>query len=153
MMIVGDGVADLAVGNGLDGSDQEAHFAGGQLVDLNRLGRQHAERLHVEGAAIRHQPNALALAQHALNDARQHHHAAIGIEPGIEDERLQLIAGPALGRRNALHDRLQHLGHAHAGLGADGQRVRGVQPDRALDHLFGALDVGARQINLVDDRE
>ena len=29
----------------------------------------------------------------SLDHARQHHHAAIGIEPGIEDERLQLIVG------------------------------------------------------------
>ena len=93
----------------------------------------------------------LALLQRALNHARQHHHAAIGIEPGIEDQRLQLVRRAPLGRRNLLHDGFQHLGHALAGLGADGQRVRSVEPDGALDHLFGALDVGAGQIDLVDD--
>ena len=151
MMIVGDGVADLAIGNGLDGGGKETHFAGGQLLNFNRLGCENTKRLHVEGAAIRHQTNALAFIQRSLNDARQHHHPAIGVEPRIEDERLQLIAGPPLGRRNALHHRFQHLGHAYAGLGADGQRMRSIQADGALDHLLGALDVGARQINLVDD--
>ena len=91
------------------------------------------------------------LLQRALNHARQHDDAAIGIEPGIEDQRLQLVVGAPFRRRNVLDDGLQHLGHALAGLGADGQRVRGIEPDRALDHLFGALDVGARQIDLVDD--
>ena len=51
-----------------------------------------------------------------------------------------------------LHDRFEHVGHALAGLGADQQRVGGIEPDRAFDHLLGALDVGAGQIDLVDDR-
>ena len=33
-----------------------------------------------------------------------------------------------------------------------GKRVRGIEPDGALDHLLGALDVGAGKVDLVDDR-
>src|SRR5664279_3334235 len=39
MVIVGDGVADLAIGNGLDGGGQETYFAGCQLLDLDCLWR------------------------------------------------------------------------------------------------------------------
>ncbi len=151
MMIVGDGVADLGVGNVLDVGDEEADFAGRELIHFHRLGRQHAECFHVEGAAIRHQANALALAQHALNHARQHHHAAIRIEPRIEDQRLKLIGSASFRRRHVLDDGFQHIRNALPGLGADGQRMRSVEAHGALDHFLGALDVGAGQINLVDD--
>ncbi len=86
-----------------------------------------------------------------MNHARQNHDSAVGIEPRIEDQSLQLVGGAPLGRRHVLDDRLQHLGHADAGLGADAERVGSVQADGALDHLLGARDVSAGQIDFVDD--
>ena len=93
----------------------------------------------------------LSLAQRAFENARQHDDAAVGIEPGIEDQRLQPVVGIALGRRNALHDGFEHVGHALSGLGADEDGVGGVEADGAFDHFFGARNVGAGQIDLVDD--
>ena len=78
-------------------------------------------------------------------------HAAIGVEPGVEDQRLQAAVGIAFGRRNALHDGFEHVGNALAGLGADEDGVGSVEADGAFDHFFGARDVGALQIDLVDD--
>ena len=43
LVVVGDGVADFGVGDILDVGDEEADFAGAQLVDLDRLGRENAE--------------------------------------------------------------------------------------------------------------
>ena len=57
----------------------------------------------------------------------------------------------ALWRRNALHDRFQHIGHALPGLRADQQRIGSIESDRALDHLLRARNVGALQVDLVDD--
>ena len=57
------------------------------------------------------------------------------------------------GRRNALHDGFEHVGNALPGLGADEDGVGGVEADRALDHFLGARDVGALQIDLIDDRD
>ena len=88
----------------------------------------------------------------AFENARQHYYSAIGIEPRIEEQGLQMALRRAFWRRNALHDRFQHIGHALAGLGADQQRIGSIEADRALDHLFGAGDVGALQIDLVDHR-
>ena len=132
--------------------DQEADFAGAQLFDFHRLGREHAEGFHLEAASIPHQADFLSLADGAFEDAGEHDHAAIGIEPGVEDQRLQPVVRIALGRRHALDDGFQHVGHALAGLGADQHGVGGIEPDRAFDHLLGALDIGAGQVNLVDDR-
>ena len=38
-----------------------------------------------------------------------------------------------------------------AGLRADEKRIGGIEADRAFDHLFGARNVGALQVDLVDD--
>ena len=62
------------------------------------------------------------------------------------------MLGDALGRRYALHDGFENVGDALAGLGADEDGVGGVEADGAFDHFFGARDVGALQIDLVDDR-
>ena len=62
------------------------------------------------------------------------------------------MSGDALGRGHALDDGFEHVGHALAGLGADEDGVGGVEADGAFDHFLGARDVGAGQIDLVDDR-
>ncbi len=87
----------------------------------------------------------------SLEDASQNDHAAIRVEPGIEDERLKAIFGQSLGRRYALHHSFKHVGHAESGLGADEDGVGGVEADRAFDHFLGARNVGALKIDLVDD--
>ena len=97
IIFFGNGVADFCVGDVLDIGNQEADFAGAQFVDLDRLGRQHAERFHVEHASIPHQANLLSFAKCALEHARQHDHAAIGIEPGVENQRLEPLFGSPLG--------------------------------------------------------
>ena len=51
-VVVGDGVADLGVGDVLDVGDEEADFAGDEFVDLDRLGREHAERFDLEGRSV-----------------------------------------------------------------------------------------------------
>ncbi len=52
IVVFGDGVADLGVGDILDIGDEEADFAGAQFVDLDRLGGEHAEGFDVEDLAI-----------------------------------------------------------------------------------------------------
>ena len=86
-----------------------------------------------------------------MKDAGEHDDAAVRVEPGIENQRLEPVVGRSLGRRNALHDGFEHVGHALAGFGADEHGVGRVEADGALDHFFGARDVGALQIDLVDD--
>ncbi len=98
-----------------------------------------------------HEANLLAFAQRSLEDAGQHDDAAIGIEPGVENQRLQPVVGVSLGRRDALYDGFEHVGDALSGFGADENGVGGIEADRAFDHFFGASDVGARQIDFVDD--
>ena len=148
--VVGDGVADLGIADGFDGGGKKADFAGPQFADLDRLGHQDAHGLDFKRFRIGHEANALALAHGALHDPHEDDDAAIGIEPGIEDQSLQRSLRIARGRRQAVHDSLQHVGHADAGLGADRNGVGGVQSDGLLDRLLGAHDVGRGQIDLVN---
>ena len=150
--IVGHRVADLGVAHVLDGGREESHLARRKLADLDRLGHQHAHRLDLERLAIRHQANALALAHRSLHHAHQHDHAAIRIEPRVEDQRLQRRIGVARRRRQPVNDRLQHLVHALPGLGAHRNRVGGVQSHSLFNRFLRAQNVRRRQIDLVDDR-
>ncbi len=55
-------------------------------------------------------------------------------------------------RRYAPHEFLEQFGHACAGLGADEDRVGGLDADDVLDLLDHAFGLGRRQVDLVDDR-
>ena len=148
--MVGNGVADARVGHGLDVGVQEADLPGAQLVARDGLGRLVAEPLHFKHLAVRPQTDLLALAQAAVQDARQNDHAAVGIEPGIEDQRAQGGIRVALWRRDQVHDGLEHVVDAGALLGAHQQRVARVEPDNLLDLLANALGLRGGQIDFVD---
>ena len=149
---IGDGVADFDVAHGLHGCKEESDLAGGELADLLGLWRQHSHGIDEERCSLGHQLDLLALVEAAVDDTGKHADAAIAVKPGVEDEGLQGRVDAAFGRRNAMHDLLKHFDYARAGLGADGQRAGCVETDGALDHFFGALNVRAGEIDLVDDR-
>ncbi len=50
-----------------------------------------------------------------------------------------------------MNNGLEDVGDALAGFGGDGDGIGGVKAHGLLDHLLGARDVGAGQIDLVDD--
>ena len=150
--IVSNGVADFRVSDILDVGDDEADFSGDELVDLDRLGSEDAESFGVEGGAVPPQTNSVALFQRALKYAGEDDHATISVEPGVENQRLKPVVGRAFGRGHALHNRLEDVGNSLSSLGANEDGVRGIEADRAFDHFFGARNVGALQIDFVDDR-
>ena len=95
----------------------------------------------------------LAALQPAVLHADQDHDAEILVVPAIDQQRLQRRGAVALGRRQAVHQRLQHALDVEAGLGADLHRVGGVQADHVLDLLLHPLGLGGRQVDLVEDRD
>ena len=99
LLVVGDGVADAGVGHLLDRGGEEADLAGAELVGFDALGGEHADTVHIVGGAGPHHADALALFEHAIDDAEQHHDAQIGVVPAIDQQRLQRRRGVALGRR------------------------------------------------------
>ena len=93
------------------------------------------------------------LAEGAVDHPHVGDHAAVLVELGVEDQRPRRRLGLALRGRDALDDRLEHLGDAHPGLGRDPQRFVGVAADQVGDLGRDALRLGARQVDLVDHRD
>ena len=67
----GDGVADLGVGDALDVGDDEADFADAQLLDGNRPSARTRRARPPRSPALRHQPDLLLRAEHAVDHARR----------------------------------------------------------------------------------
>ena len=135
--LLGDGVADLAIGDGLDAGGDEADLAGAELVGTaTPFGREDADALDLCDGAGRHHADLLAGLQHAVLDPHQDDDAEIGVVPAIDQQRLQRRRGVALGRRQARHQRLEHALDVEPGLGRDLDRVRRVEADHVLDLLL-----------------
>ena len=152
LLVVGDRVADAGVGHLLDRGGEEADLARAEFVGFDALGGEHADSVHFVGGVGAHHADALALLQHAVDDAEQHDDAEIGVVPAVDQQRLQRRRGVALGRRQARDDRFQHLRYVQAGLGRDQDRVGRVEPDHVLDLLLHLLGLSRRQIDLVEHR-
>ena len=144
---LGDGVADLGVGDALDAAVDEADLADADLGHLERLGREHAELLDLVVLRGGHEADLHARLQRAVEHAHDDDHAAIRVVPGIEDQRLQRRVGIALGRRHPLDHRLEDLADAAALLGAGQQRPGAVEADDLLDLPAGLVGLGAGQVD------
>ena len=150
--LVGDGIADAGVGHFLDRGGQHADLAGTELVDELQLRREHAGAIDLVGGLDADHADALAFPEHAIDDPHQHDDAEISVVPAVHQQGLQRRVAVALGRRQAGDDRLQHIGHAEAGLGRDHDRVGGVEADHVLDLLLDLVGLGRRQVDLVEHR-
>src|SRR5690606_22736774 len=148
----GQRVAHRCAVHVLDAGGDPAHLAGAELVHHLALGGEHADVLDFVGAAGGHHQQLVALADLALHHGHQRHHAAVVVEPGVDAPRLLLVGVARLRRRDALRDRLEHFLHVEAGLGADRDRLAGVDADHRLDLGLDPLDVGGGQIDLVQHR-
>ena len=125
---------------------------GPRLSTGTSLGVKIADALHLIGGLGAHHADLLALLQHAVDDAHEHHDAEIIVVPAIDEHRLQRRRLIALRRRQARDDRLQHALDVEAGLGRDRHGVGGVEADHILDLLLDAVRLGGRQVDLVEDR-
>ncbi len=149
---VDDGVADARVGHALDIGDDEANVAGGQLFQDHRFGRERAEALHLKDFVVGNKANLLMRTQTAVHDAHQHHGAAIGVEPGVEDQRAKGRVHQTGRSGNPRDDSLQHFLHAQPAFRADGQRVGGGNRQHAFDLRFHFFGLRGGQVDFVDHR-
>ena len=93
------------------------------------------------------------LADLAVDDAHEAHDAAVGVVPGIEEERAQRRVGIALRRGDVRDDLLEDLVDADARLRRGQDGVVRVEADDVLDLLAHPLRLGRREVDLVDHRE
>ena len=96
----------------LDARRHETHLAHRELVDLDELGCDHAHLLDREGLLGGQQADLHPLAEGPVDDAHQHDDAAIGVEPGIEDqglERLVVVPSRAAGAGATMASRISSV--------------------------------------------
>ncbi len=148
----GQGVADRRTVHVLDAGGDPTHFTCTQRRQHLALRGEHADVVDLVVAAGGHHLQLVTGLDLALHHAHQRDHAQVVVEPGVDDQRLQLVGVARLRRRDAVHDRFQHVLHVQAGLGTDRHGVGGVDADHGLDLGLGALDVGGGQVDLVDHR-
>jgi hypothetical protein len=149
---LGHRVADLGVGDNFDIGDDEADFAHTEIVDGRRLWREHAQPVNLEILLRRHQTNLHLRPQHAVDDADDDDDAAVGVVPGVEDQRLQRRVRVADRRMKALDDRFEDVLDARPFLGAGQDGRAAVETDDVFDLTLALVRLRARQVDLVDDR-
>jgi hypothetical protein len=153
VLLVDDGVADAGVRHLLDRGGEEADFAGAKLWQHFLLRAKDAEALDGVVGVGGHQLDLLALLHHAFPDAHQHDHAQISVIPAVDQHRDQRLGAVSLRRRQLLNNSFEHSGNVQAGLRRHADRFRRIDANYVLDLLLDALDVGGRQVDLVEDRQ
>ena len=152
LSIVGDGVADIGIGDFLDRGGEDAKLAGREFTHFHQLGGLHGDTVELIDSARGHHADTLALLHHPIDDADQNHDAKIGIVPAVDEKRLERRIDITLGRWEARHDCLKHLVDAQASLGGDLHGVGGIDANDILDLRLDARNVGSRQVDLVEHR-
>ena len=142
---------------------QPAHVLepGDDVADLARferrrgaaLGREEAELLGLEARARGHRAHGLARREAAVDHADERDDAAVLVVRGVEDERPRRGLGLALGRRDALDDRVQDRFDSFTGLRRDAQHAVGALADELRHLRGGCVRIGLREVDLVDDRD
>ena len=148
-----DGVTDLGVAHLLDVGHDEPDFPSGQLIAGDGFRRLVAEAFHFIGRVVGAETEFLAAPHSAVDHAHEDDDAAIGVEPGIENEGAERGVDIAFGRRNLLNDLFQDGFDADALFSAAENGFGRVEPDDLFDLLHDPFRLGGWQVYLVDNRE
>src|SRR5204863_3219048 len=109
----------------LDAGDEVANLARTKRAHRRRRRTADANLFDLVGRTGLHEAKAGPGAQLAIHHPHGADDAAVLVVVRVEDEALQRRRPIALGRRDALNDRIEQLGHALAGLGAEPQDAVG----------------------------
>ena len=147
------GIAHRRTVDVLDAAAHPAHLTGFQLFGLGTLGGEDAELIHHMGLTGGFHQNLVAFLEHAMLHTHQRNHTQIVIEPGINDQRLQIAVTLTFRGGDSFDQLLQQVINAHPGLGGHPAGIHGVQPDDFLDLVDYRLRLGLRQVDLVQNRQ
>ena len=144
-------VADTGVANLLDRAGPDADLSGAKFGDVDHLRFQDGQFINtVDGIGLHHL-DAVALADHPVDDADHDDDAKVAVIPAVDQHRLQRRVAITLGRGQSGYDGFQDGRNTKAGFGRDFQGVGRVEAD---DILYLLLDAGrfcGGQVNLVQD--
>ncbi len=100
-----------------------------------------------------HEVDLLSRPQAAFLDATVQDDAAVSVVLGVEQQRTRRSPGVPFRPGQFGDDRFEHLLDAQALLGRAADGVVGIEAQIVLDLLLDAIDVGRRQVDLVDHRD
>ena len=115
-----DGVTDAGIGDAFYIGDDEADVAGSEFLQHDRFRREHAEIFHFVDFVAGREANLHVRREAAFHHADEDDRAAVGIEPGIENQGAQRSVGGALRHGNQAHDGFENFFDAQAAFRADG---------------------------------
>ena len=144
-----DGVTDLGIFQLLDTRNDKTHLPRRQRFTRLRLGREYTDVFDEMLRTGRHEQYPVLGTQAAAEDAHQHHHTHVIIEPGIYDERLQWRAYVTFGRWHFDDECFQHVLHAFTSLGRAARGIVRINADDIFDLGDGVVGIGGGQIYLV----
>ena len=116
------------------------------------LRRRNADLVNRIGRAGAHHAHAHAFLQFAVYNPHKDDNAKIRVIPAVDEERLQWRVRVARRGGKLGDNRFEHVRHAHAGLGGNLDRFRGVNADDVLDLRLDAVGLGGGQVDFVEDR-
>ena len=151
--LAGDGIADTGLPHVLHARDQVADLASTDALFRLRLGRDDAQLQELVGGARRHHAHALTGRQNAVDDTHVGDDAAVRVVHGVENHRARRGVGGSLGGGDDLDDAVEEVLDALAGLAGDLQDLTLVAADQLSDLVRILLGLGARQVDLVEDRD
>ena len=149
----GDRVAHLHLAHILEARDEVAHLAHIECLLGHLLGVPRAHLFYERLRARGHHADLVALLDATVDHADEGHHAAVGVEVAVEDERAQGGRAVALGGRDVVDHGFQKIVDTLAGLARGEHRVVGGNGQAGLDLGLHALGLGGRQVDLVDERD
>src|SRR5665213_1444515 len=150
--LVGDGIADLRVGDFLDLRGDESDFAGTKRFGRHLLGREHAYALDLIDGVGSHHANLLAALQLAIDHAYENDNTEVRIVPASDEQGFQRRVAIAFGRWEPRDDGFQHAVDIEARLGGNRDCFRSVDADYVLDLLAHAFGFRGREVDLVQHR-
>ena len=148
--LVSDRVADARVCDLLDLGGDVADLARAERGDLRHFRAKNPDAIDLVDGVRGHHADAGALLERPVNHANEDDDAEIGVVPGVDEERFKRRGLIALGRGQALDDRLEHKIDVEPSLGRDRYGVRSVEADYVLDLLLDPIRLRGRQVDLVE---
>ena len=148
-----DCISDPRIRDGFDVTDEVPNLARAQRLHRHLVRAHDPHLLDVIRGARVHQFDLVPDAHRPVDNPKHAHDAAVNVKVRVEDERAQGFVRGVRRRRHELHDLLQDVLHADVRLRRRLHRAAAVQPQDILDLAAHPVGLGAREVNLVEDRD
>jgi len=148
-----DGVAHPGVCHLFDIGDDISRLTGHKFLHGSEFEPQMTDLLDLIFPAGGKEADAVTLAEFAVHEPHQHHHAAIHVKIGIKDQGLGRSVFLSNRRRQHFHHLVQQLVDPDSGLGAHLGDFFGKAAQNVRQIVLRAFNISFGEVDLVDRRQ